>query len=308
MRRALLVPLVSLGLVAPWSVAPARSAERELEAARDTQWIAAGWFTFGSTEEDLEQARRLCVSERIPLGLRLRGCASEELFAAELPARRVYLSSYRIDRYEVTQEALLRCVDAGACDPSSYATQEPGLTHPSQPAIGLSFGLASALCRFRGGRLPTETEWERAARGDSGRRFPWGFFWNPGLANHGAPSLSFDPSAGAPSSDDGYGLLAPSVAFGSAASPHGVVQMAGNVWEWTLDSFSPVRAQPLSVDPQIQLDNGQRVVRGGSFRSPAIALRVTHREGRSETRGYVDVGARCVYDFPRSGSGQQEPP
>lgn len=308
MRRALLVPFVWLGLVAPCRVAPAQSADLEPAAPPDTQWIAAGWFTFGATEEDLQQARRLCVSERIPLALRLRGCASEELFASELPARRVYLSRYGIDRYEVSQEELLRCVDAGACDPSSYATQEPGLTHPSQPAIGLSFALASALCRFRGGRLPTEAEWERAARGDSGRRFPWGSFWNPGLANHGAPSLSFDPSAGAPSSDDGYGFLAPSIAFEASASPHGVVQMAGNVWEWTLDSFSPMRAQPLSVDPQVQLDNGQRVVRGGSFRSPATALRVTHREGRPETRGFVDVGARCVYDFPRSGSRLTEPP
>ncbi|MDB4975085.1 MAG: Sulfatase modifying factor 1 precursor [Myxococcaceae bacterium] len=260
-------------------------------------FIAAGWFTFGATEDDLEQARRLCVSERIPVALRLRGCASEELFAAELPARRVYLSAYGMDRYEVSRAELSRCVDAGLCDPASYVTEQPGLTQPGQPAIGLSWPSARALCAFRGGRLPSEAEWERAARGDSARRFPWGTFYNGALANHGMPSLSFDPLAGAPAADDGYEYLAPVAAFEASASPHGLVQMAGNVWEWTADSFASVRAQPLSIDPTVQLDNGLRTVRGGSFRSPALALRITHREGRSEARGFVDVGVRCAYDF-----------
>ena len=258
--------------------------------------IAAGWFTFGATEDDLERARRLCVSERIPLALRLRGCASDELFASELPARRVYLPAFAIDRFEVTRAELARCVDAGACDPAAYETEQPGLTQPNHPAIGLDWAAARTLCAFRSGRLPSEAEWERAARGDSARRFPWGESYNGALANHGAPSLSFDPIAGAPSDADGYAYLAPARAFEQAQSPHGAVQMAGNVWEWTLDSFAPVRAQPLAVEPRSELDNGQRVVRGGSFRSPAIALRVTHREGRSEARGFVDVGVRCAYD------------
>lgn len=271
-------------------------------------WIEAGWFTFGASEEDLEQARRLCVSERIPSGLRLRGCASDELFGSELPARRVYLSRYGLDRYEVTRQELDRCVASGVCEPSSYATEQPGLTHPSQPAIGLSWAAASKLCGFRGGRLPSEAEWERAARGDSARRFPWGFFYNPALANHGTPSSQVDPTEGAPGDADGYLYLAPSRAFEQAESPHGAVQMAGNVWEWTADSFVPVRAEPLRVDPSVQTDNGKRVVRGGSFRSPAILLRVTHREGRAEAHGFVDVGVRCAYDLARSGSRPPEPP
>ena len=271
-------------------------------------WIAAGWFTFGASEEDIDEARRLCVSERIPLALRLRGCGSDELFGSELPARRVYLSRYGLDRHEVTRAELDRCVSAGRCEPSSYATELAGLTQPSQPAIGLSWPAAQRLCTFRGGRLPTEAEWERAARGDSARRFPWGFFYNPALANHGAPSSPLDPTEGAPSDTDGYLYLAPSHAFEQAESPHGAVQMAGNVWEWTADSFVPVRAEPLRVDPSVQTDNGQRVVRGGSFRSPAILLRVTHREGRAEARGFVDVGVRCAYDLTRSGSRGSEPP
>jgi formylglycine-generating enzyme required for sulfatase activity len=260
--------------------------------------IAEGWFTFGASEDDLEQARRLCVSERIPFALRLRGCASDELLDDELPARRVYLPRYALDRYEVSRAELDACVEAGVCDPSAHVTDHPGLSDPGHPAIGLSWAAARALCTFRGGRLPTEAEWERGARGDTPRRFPWGLHYNAALANHGKPSLSFDATAGATSADDGYPYLAKVTAYAQAHSPHGLVQMAGNVWEWTADSFVGVRAQPPAVAPEVQQDNGLRTVRGGSFRTPALALRVTHREGRAEGRGFVDVGVRCAYDVP----------
>jgi formylglycine-generating enzyme len=271
-------------------------------------WIQAGWFTYGASEDDLEQARRLCVTERIPRALRLRGCAAEELFESELPARRVFVSRFGIDRYEVSRRELERCARAGQCDASPLARAHPEIAQPSHPATDLSWEAAVALCRFRGGRLPSEVEWERAARGDSQRRFPWGLFYNPALANHGAPGLSFDVLSGVGSREDGYAHLAPVDAFADARSPHGAVQMAGNAWEWTADSFVGVRAQPLHVNPSVQTDNGLRAVRGGSFRSPSLCLRVTHREGRSEGRGFVDVGVRCAYDVPRSGSTPTDPP
>jgi formylglycine-generating enzyme len=306
MRAIALSFALSLLTSLAWSSAERARAREEADAAR--AWIAAGWFTFGASDEDLEFARRLCVRERTPHALRVRGCANDELFASELPARRVYLSRYALDRREVTRRELESCIRAGACDPPSFQTQHPELTREDGPAIGLSFAGAVQFCRFRGGRLPSEAEWERAARGDTGRHFPWGKFYNELLANHGAPSLSFDPSAGAPSDEDGYAYLAPVSAFSAARSVHGLVQMAGNVWEWTRDSFAGVRAQPLSVNPVVELDNGLRTVRGGSFRAPAVALRVTHREGRAEGRGYVDVGVRCAYDPERSGSERDEKP
>jgi formylglycine-generating enzyme len=291
--------LVASPELAPASTLPSARAEDGSSSGDEAAarvWIAPGWFTFGASDEDLEQARRLCVSERIPLALRLRGCAGDEFLQDELPARRVYLSTYALDRYEVSRAGHERCVAAGACDPAAHETEHPGLSAPSHPAMGLSWRAAASLCAFRGGRLPSEAEWERGARGDSTRRFPWGHLYNAGLANHGMPSLSFDPSAGVVAGEDGFAYLAPVHAFASARSPHGLVQMAGNVWEWTADSFVGVRAQPLSVDPEVALDNGLRTVRGGSFRTPAFALRVTHREGRAEGRGFDDVGVRCAYD------------
>lgn len=302
-RRTLALGVVFALVGATWAVARADESTMPM----DVVWIAEGWFTYGARDEDWDFARRLCVSERTPLALRLRGCSEEALFLEELPARRVYLSRYALDRHEVSRAELSRCIAAGACDPPFLQTEHPGLRAPSGPAIGLSWSGAQALCRFRGGRLPSEAEWERGARGDSARRFPWGKFYNEALANHGEPSLSFDPLAGVPSPDDGYTHLAPVAAFSASHSPHGLLQMAGNVWEWTADSFAGVRAQALSVKPRVELDNGRRAVRGGSFRSPAIALRVTHREGRAESRGYVDVGVRCAYDPWRGGARAPEP-
>ncbi|HEY6877497.1 MAG TPA: SUMF1/EgtB/PvdO family nonheme iron enzyme [Polyangiales bacterium] len=273
----------------------------------DVVWIAAGWFTFGAEEADLAAARRQCVRERSVLGLRLHPCASEQAFAHELPAQRVFVSGFGIDRYEVSQAEHARCLEAGACDPSSYLTDHPGLRGADLPAIGLDYAQATRLCHFRGGRVPTEAEWERAARGDSVRRYPWGVFYNPGLANHGAPSSHADTGLGEPDAGDGYAYLAPVWAFAEARSPHGLVQAAGNVWEWTADAFAGVRPAPLRVDPQVALDNGERVVRGGSFRAPGLALRVTHREARAESKGFIDVGVRCAYAL-RSGSPAQKPP
>ena len=74
--------------------------------------------------------------------------------------------------------------------------------------------------------------------------------------------------------------------------------MAGNVWEWTEDAYAPLSAQDQRVDPVLREGTGLRVVRGGSFRAPAFALRVTHREPRPEAGGFVDVGLRCAYDVP----------
>lgn len=273
-----------------------RSSVSAESPAPDRVYLAAGWFTMGASNDDVTYARRLCVSERATTGVGLRGCGSEELFASETPSRRVYLGAFALDRHEVSRAEHEACIDSGVCEVPELDIQHPGLVGPEQPASAMRWTAARALCRQRGGRLPTEAEWERAARGDSARRFPWGSAYNPRLANHGEPNLSFDPSGGRPSSGDGYAFAADVGAFAASASPDGLVQMAGNVWEWTADAFAPLSAQGARVDPLQTVGGGQRVVRGGSFRTPAFTLRVSHREGREQERGHSDVGVRCAYD------------
>ncbi len=267
-----------------------------LAQAREAVFIAAGWFTMGSESADLDYARRLCVRERMPAALRLRGCAGEELFSNEAPTRRVFVSGYRIDRYEASRADYAACLQHGDCEPPLRDVQHPGLTAPWHPISGITWSQAETYCRFHGGRLPTEAEWERAARGDSGRRFPWGRFYNETLANHGVPAPALEPAEGQPSREDGVLHAAPVRAFADAASPHGLVQMAGNVWEWTADGYVPRSLQSTHIDPREPRGAGLRVIRGGSFHSPAFALRVTHREARPETAAFVDVGVRCAYD------------
>lgn len=252
----------------------------------------------GASPSDVEYARRLCVIERMQEALRLRGCANDELFAEETPARRVFVSGFWLDCYELSRAEYDACVSSGGCSLPVRPTEHPGLTHPRHPVVGISQAQAEEVCRFRGGRLPTEAEWERGARGDSNRRFPWGQFHNEGLANQGAVSASGGTAEGEPSDRDGYPFAAPVDAFGEARSPHGLVQMAGNVWEWTRDTYVPLSVVSQRVDPRETRTPGLWVVRGGSFRAPAYALRVTHREPRPAGTGFVDVGARCAYDAP----------
>ncbi len=282
----LVIALFALALRA----VPARAEGRSLA------YIAGGWFSMGSEGPDLDYARRLCVSERMPSALRLRGCASEELFGNETPARRVFVSAYALDRYEASRADYTECMLNGPCEPPLLAIEHPGLSAPEHPISGISWGQAKRYCEFRGGRLPTEAEWERAARGDSARRFPWGRAYNETLANHGAPALGLEPLDGQPSREDGVLHVADVRAFEHAKSVHGLVQMAGNVWEWTADGYAPLSLQATRIDPVEPRGTGARVVRGGSFRSPAFSLRVTHREPRPEAQAFVDVGVRCAYD------------
>ncbi|MFT3928066.1 MAG: formylglycine-generating enzyme family protein [Myxococcales bacterium] len=288
-----------LALCAAWLVqlSPYARQARAVEQG-SAVFIAPGWFTMGATQGDVEFARRLCVTERMSEALRLRGCANEDLFSEESPARRVYVSGFWLDRFELSRSEYAACVAVGACSVPVRPTEHPGLTHPRHPMVGISQVQAAEACRFRGGRLPSEAEWERGARGDSGRRFPWGNFHNEGLANQGGASPSGAGAEGQPSDRDGFAFAAPVDAFFQARSPHGLVQMAGNVWEWTRDTYVPLAVVNQRVNPSETRTPGLWVVRGGSFRSPAYALRVTHREPRPAGTGFVDVGVRCAYDAP----------
>lgn len=207
--------------------------------------------------------------------------------ADEGPRHKVYLDSFYVDLRETSNAEHAQCVAARVCRPSRFA-RDPDLGRPEHPVAGLTFDDAVAYCRWRGKRLPTEAEWERAARGTDERRWPWGDRFDPRKVNmHNA--------------EDGWATSAPVDAFPEGASPVGALQMAGNVWEWTSDWYAPdtYRRNP-PRNPRGPATGERRVIRGGSWRYDIPFYVSAHNRSTSRvgTR-FRHVGVRCFRDGPR---------
>lgn len=288
-------PIGFIALIASLLLAGVALADRLrhlTEGADSVVLIEGGWFTMGSEPEQVEAAVQFCkqVASKGVAGAH-RQCIAES-FEHETPAHRVQLPRYRIDRFEVSNRAYGRCVAANVCSPSSLADEDPRLGGDDHPVAGVSWAQALGFCRWLDGRLPTEAEWELAARGGSQRAFPWGRHYNSRLSNHGSFGGEPDPT-------DGYRYAAAVGAFADGRSAHGLLNMAGNVWEFTADRYAhDYYERSDRVDPRGPARGDHRVIRGGSWRSPIHALRVAHR-GRilaHDTR--PDLGFRCAYNVP----------
>lgn len=280
--------LSSVALLAACFAAAGALAQQSLYlslAAPAVVRIEAGWFEMGSDDEDVARAVRLCEAT-MPEG----GGCGPALFVDEQPRRRIYLSAYAIDRTEVSNAAYRRCVAAGVCAPSRTSDEDVRLGLDEQPVSGVRHDEASRYCAWVGGQLPTEAQWERAARNGSRRDFPWGEDYNGRVANHGSGMAEPDPG-------DGYDFAAPVTAFPDGKSAYGLLNMAGNVWELVADRYAPRAYQTeRDVDPTGPEDGDAYVVRGGSWRSPVFALRVSHRGKVPATESHPDVGFRCAYN------------
>lgn len=260
--------------------------------------VPAGEVVMGSAPEDVEAAIRLCRHDLS--GLPLEQQCTEELFASETPAHRVRVSAFGLDRTEVTQDAYARCVAAGDCVPSVIGATDARLAGGTLPVVGVSQREARQYCASVGGRLPTEAEWERAARGGArgaargamtGRTFPWGSGWDGRLANHGRLVRTVRAT------DDGYAFLAPVGSYPDGASPFGLLDLAGNVSEWIADWYDlGYYSTSPRVDPTGPAVGSLRVFRGGSFDSPSFALRSAYRGMAPEDTRDVQLGFRCAYD------------
>lgn len=246
--------------------------------------LSAGTFRMGSDDADVAYASALCQRYSQPGSL-----CDAATFRDEQPARLVQLAAFAIDRTEVTRGAYLRCAAAGACAPSRVPEADARLSSPEHPAVLVTAAEAAGYCAWVGGRLPSEAEWERAARAGSPRRFPWGNQWNDRLAN----AAPHDPAV---PDRDGYRYLSPVGALPDGANTHGLVDMAGNVWELTADRYDAEAYEKAGpVEPTGPARGELRVIRGGSHASPPHMLRAAQRSTVRENEPRPDIGFRCAY-------------
>jgi len=201
--------------------------------------------------------------------------------ADEAPVHKVYLTAYYIDRYEVANGEYRKFIKATGHRTPDFWT-DPDLSAPELPVVGVSWEDADAYCKWKGKRLPTEAEWEKAARGLDGGRWPWGNEFDPSRANlYG--------------SADGFQFTAPVKSFPAGKSPFGVYNMAGNVWEWCADWYAEdYYANSPAKNPKGPARGQLRVIRGGSWDDTKAKLRVTNRYADYPTNSAYNLGFRCA--------------
>jgi formylglycine-generating enzyme required for sulfatase activity len=199
----------------------------------------------------------------------------------ERPYHSVHLSPYEIDRNETTQNAYLACVDAGFCTVPMFMPVDP-IDLGEFPVVGVTWTQAAPYCAWAGKRLPTEAEWERAARGEDGRMWPWG---------------NEPPSCDRANFGDCGQLLRAAVGDSRGVCPHGVVDMAGNALEWVYDWYDDrgyAAAMASDVDPAGPPTGVARVLRGGSYNSDARGVRTTQRSFEFPGWSFESIGFRCA--------------
>jgi formylglycine-generating enzyme required for sulfatase activity len=213
----------------------------------------------------------------------------------ERPQRTIHLDSFLIDRYEVTNgQYAAFVVETGhrkAGPPSRYAKNTARMRGVNQPVVYVSWEDAKAYCEWRGRRLPTEAEWEKAMRGTDGRLWPWG-------------NVEIQDGANWARVDDGFEVAAPVGRVRSDESPYGVRDGAGNVMEWVEDWYQEnAYAESLDRNPQSPEYGTYKVLRGAAYTSAGSDLRITARSKMMQDFRDETIGFRCAQSAEENGQG-----
>lgn len=246
--------------------------------------IPSGYFSMGTDEVD-ERGHALS------LGL------NKPWFADESPQQRIHLPAFYIDKYEVTnREYYIFTQATGHRTPPDWDGPKYPEGRDFYPVTNVNFYDAAAYAEWAGKRLPTEQEWEKAARGSNVIDYPWGNRFDFNRAN----------ISDSPRKKRGDGLE-PIGQHPDGASPYGVEDMIGNVWEWIWDYYQPY---PGNTDERLKFQESVVVVRGLSYmgvghfpekeykKVVALKARVSYREHLHPILRKPDVGFRCVKEVP----------
>ncbi len=243
-------------------------------------YAPAGEFLMGFSESDVEAIRAISPE-------------AEFSVEGEKPQHEVFLDAFYIDKYEVTNARYRKCVEAGACNAPSDTAYYGNADYAQHPVVYVSWYDANAYCRWAGKRLPTEAEWEKAARDNEEYTWPWGNTLDGNRVNFCDKNCP-EWWKHAPV-DDRYAHTAPVGSYPEGASPYGALDMAGNVWEWVADWYDPdYYSQSPAQNPPGPDSGSEKVVRGGSWLNGFTDIRARYRYKAVPTLRGKDFGFRCA--------------
>ena len=253
-------------------------------------YVPAGEFDMGSEDIEVDMALEMCNTY-------YEGGCLREWFEVEQPKHAMVLDEFWIDRIEVTNSQYRLCEEMGACEPPARSSSDTrgsyytDVTYNDYPVVHINWKQAKNYCEWVGGRLPSEAEWEYAARGPEGLRYPWGDEYDGTHLNSCDVNCRY--SWAEELFDDGYGDTAPVQSYPGGASWCGAHDLAGNVWEWTADWFGEYTAER-QVNPSGPSSGTTRTVRGDSADGTRSVSRSAARHGMLADRTYKYTGFRCV--------------
>jgi formylglycine-generating enzyme required for sulfatase activity len=250
-------------------------------------YVPAGEFTMGS---DADDAMAECQ--------KFRDDCSRDWFLDEEPPHQVYLDAFWIDQTEVTNSMYALCVKIGACifpfrnnsvTRSDYSINQK---YGNYPVMFVTWEQANTYCEWVSGQLPSEAQWEKAARGTDGRIYPWGNEFSGNPANFCDVNCSFPWAY--KMVNDNYNDTAPVKSYEEGKSIYGAYDMAGNVWEWTSSLRKPYPYNPKDGREDLYAQ-GDRVLRGGSWNFNIIGLRSSNHDEYNDPELWINsIGFRCA--------------